>query len=119
MKKKVWGLIAAGGILLMTAVFLLLPGLSRSPDISVEGRTYSHIALLSDLHLPGNQKDAKTRVLENLNRWNDLHAVAVLGDTVQTRGTAAEYAYAKSCLARSPATVRPAGPEPMTAIFPL
>ncbi|KYZ76032.1 hypothetical protein AXX12_06205 [Anaerosporomusa subterranea] len=105
MKSRVWALCVVGIIVLTTAAFLLLPDLSGRRSVSIEGRAYSHIALLSDLHLPGNQRDAKTRVIENLNSWNDLNAVAVLGDTVQTRGTTAEYAYAKSFFSQLKAPV--------------
>ena len=54
-----------------------------------------HLVVLGDPHLPGKFLPAKERVLQTINAWADLGAVAVLGDICEDTGTAVEYAVAK------------------------
>jgi hypothetical protein len=97
--KKTWGL-GAGIFLLVAIVWIAFSGLIGPQKTAVGGLGYVHIALLSDLHLPGNMREAKERVVDNINSWGDVSAVAVLGDTVQTRGTKDEYLYSKTFFGR-------------------
>lgn len=94
-------------VLLVTLLLLVFSGCSTNTKASVDGRGYTHIALLSDLHLPGHLKDQKGRIIENLNSWDDLDAVAVLGDVTQHRGMKAEYEYAKTFFSTLKAPVLP------------
>ena len=54
-----------------------------------------HLVVLGDPHLPGKFLPIKERVLQTINAWADVDAVAVLGDICEDAGTAAEYAAAK------------------------
>ena len=58
-----------------------------------------HLVVLGDPHLPGKFLPAKERVLQTINAWADLDAVAVLGDICEDAGTAVEYAAAKQFFA--------------------
>nr|WP_320147641.1 metallophosphoesterase [uncultured Anaeromusa sp.] len=67
---------------------------------------YSRIVVLSDAHLPVRTEvvqdvskqllleSAKKKVLQDINGWDDVTQVAVLGDITAERGTVEEYAYA-------------------------
>lgn len=61
---------------------------------------YTHIAVLSDLHLPGRILPMKEKAIETLNTWNDLDMVAVLGDICQDHGSVEEYAFARQFLSK-------------------
>ena len=54
-----------------------------------------HLVVLGDPHLPGKFLPIKERVLQTINAWADVDAVAVLGDICEDAGTAVEYAAAK------------------------
>jgi predicted MPP superfamily phosphohydrolase len=58
-----------------------------------------HLVVLGDPHLPGKFLPAKERVLQTINSWADVDAVAVLGDICEEAGTAVEYAAAKQFFA--------------------
>ena len=58
-----------------------------------------HLVVLGDPHLPGKFLPAKYRVLQTINSWADVDAVAVLGDICEDAGTAVEYATAKQFFA--------------------
>jgi len=58
-----------------------------------------HLVVLGDPHLPGKFLPAKYRVLQTINSWADVDAVAVLGDICEDAGTAVEYAAAKQFFA--------------------
>lgn len=94
-------------ILILLSITLIFLGINRifHPQ-KAEG--YYRIVVLSDAHLPVksfNIKNidksdkiiaAKNKVLEDINSWQDVGAVAVLGDVVGDTGTDKEYAYAES-----------------------
>lgn len=61
---------------------------------------YHHIVVLSDLHLPGRNLEAKERAIDHVNSWTDVHSVVLLGDICDRRGTEEEYAFAKQFLSR-------------------
>lgn len=103
--KRAWGF-GAFAIVVLVIVWMMLYDVG-SLTIFGAGNRYTHIVLLSDLHLPGQNKDQKTKIIDNLNSWGDVGAVAVLGDITQTRGTAAEYEYVKLFFSRLKAPVWP------------
>ena len=67
---------------------------------------YSRIVLMADAHLPVRTEvvqdvakqlrieAAKEKTLQDINAWDDVAQVAVLGDITAERGTVEEYAYA-------------------------
>ncbi|MDD5629262.1 MAG: metallophosphoesterase [Elusimicrobia bacterium] len=63
-------------------------------------RAYTRLVVLSDPHLPGQNVAQKTKVLETVNKWKDVNAVALTGDITETAGTEAEYAFAKKFFAK-------------------
>ena len=81
--------------LLLCAIFLAhaLPAQARPRD-------YSHLVIFSDPHLPGRLIPAKNKVVDTVNSWQDVAAVAVLGDITETSGTPQEYAFAKTFFSR-------------------
>jgi 3',5'-cyclic-AMP phosphodiesterase len=58
-------------------------------------KDYYHLVVLADPHLPGVEVHAKEKVIKTINSWDDVDAVAVLGDICHEFGVPAEYAYAK------------------------
>jgi len=57
------------------------------------------VAVLADIHFKeGDQK--KLRAVDDVNAWNDVALVAVLGDIVEKRGTPEEYARAREFVGR-------------------
>lgn len=82
-------------VLLGLACILPLP--SASAQVLKE---YVHIAVLSDLHLPGRILPKKEKAIETLNGWQDLDMVAVLGDICEDHGSVEEYSFAKQFLAK-------------------
>lgn len=64
--------------------------------VGIPDRTYHHLALLTDLHLPATNIMAQEQVIQTLNSWNDLDMVISLGDLCQDRGTDDEYASVKA-----------------------
>ena len=81
--------------LLLCAIFLAqaLPAQARPRD-------YNHLVIFSDPHLPGRLIPAKNKVVDTVNSWQDVDAVAVLGDITESAGTPQEYAFAKAFFAR-------------------
>jgi 3',5'-cyclic-AMP phosphodiesterase len=61
---------------------------------------YSHIAVLSDLHLPGRILQQKEKAIDTLNTWSDLDMIVVLGDICEDHGSVEEYAFAKRFLGK-------------------
>ena len=59
-------------------------------------RDYSHIVVLSDVHLPGHLLPQKEQAIATLNSWPDIDLVAVTGDIVATGGDKSEYASART-----------------------
>lgn len=74
--------------------------LVASGGFAQAGADVVHIAVLSDLHLPGRILPQKERVVETLNAWPDLDMVVALGDICEDVGSVEEYAFAKQFLAR-------------------
>ncbi len=58
-------------------------------------KSYQHLVILGDPHLPGKNIEAKERVIQNINSWDDVDMVIVVGDICEDRGTDEEYAAAK------------------------
>lgn len=87
--------------IILSFVALSLSGCSSKPQAD-----YYRIVLLSDTHLPVKKFEtvdaakqekiiaAKNRVAEDINKWQDVSEIAVLGDIVGDTGSPEEYAYA-------------------------
>jgi hypothetical protein len=68
--------------------------------IPAADKGYTHVAVLSDLHLPGRIVEKKEKAIETLNTWSDLDMVVLLGDICQDHGSVEEYAFAKQFLSK-------------------
>ena len=80
---------------------------------------YYRIVLLSDTHLPVKKFEtvdatkqekiiaAKNRAAEDINKWQDVSEIAVLGDIVGDTGSPEEYAYAAQYFARFKKPISP------------
>lgn len=84
---------------LLFPVFLLLAvalqgSEARAPNPADRG--YRHLVVLGDTHLPGENLAQKERVIETINRWQDVDMVVVVGDVCADYGTPAEYAAART-----------------------
>jgi len=90
------------GVILGCLTLLLSPAGSAHAGAEVV-----HIAVLSDLHLPGRLLPQKEKVVETLNSWPDLDLVVALGDICEDVGSVEEYAAAKQFLARLKKPVLP------------
>jgi 3',5'-cyclic-AMP phosphodiesterase len=54
------------------------------------------LVMLADAHVPDGDMAGKRSVVSTINTWPHVDAVVALGDLVASRGTASEYAAAKS-----------------------
>ncbi len=93
-------------------VFLCLCLLAAPALAAPEQPGYYRIVLLADPHLPfraahaadpGRQNKiiaAKNKLVEDINAWQDVGEIVVLGDIAASRGTADEYAYAVAYFAK-------------------
>lgn len=70
----------------------------KIPEIKPEEKNYSHIVVLSDLHLPGRNIPLKEEVIDTIDSWPDVDMIVLLGDICEEFGTVEEYAYAKKFL---------------------
>ena len=50
-------------------------------------KTYHHLVVLGDRHLPGKNIEAKEHVIQKINSWNDVEMVIAVGDICEDRGT--------------------------------
>jgi Predicted phosphohydrolases len=100
-----------GKLLIALAMVLCVCGIpGGSSPAAAQANGYFRIVLLSDPHLPVRPSkdpdkqqriiDAKLKVIEDINAWNDVGEIAVLGDITATAGTAEEYAYASQYFAK-------------------
>lgn len=64
------------------------------------GEEAGRLVVLADPHLPGRNLELKRRALEDINRWEDVEGVAVLGDLCNDVGSPEEYAAAKEFFSR-------------------
>ncbi|XER09645.1 3',5'-cyclic adenosine monophosphate phosphodiesterase CpdA [Sporomusa rhizae] len=90
---------------------LLDPNLLRAEPFS-NALEYYRIVVLGDPHLPVRERevkdltkrhkivDAKNKVVEDINSWEDVKQINVMGDIVAQFGTVEEYAYARQYFAR-------------------
>lgn len=79
---------------------------------AAEGRAYYRVVVLGDPHLPvrilhhphkADQEKilaAKNAVIDDINSWPDVDAVAVVGDLVEQRAVPKEYAYIRKFFGR-------------------
>ena len=56
------------------------------PDASANVKGYHRLIILGDPHLPGKEIVAKERVIRNINSWDDVDGVIVLGDICSALG---------------------------------
>lgn len=81
--------------------FLLLSATDGSlSPVTAGGNPYHHIVVLSDLHLPGRNLEAKEKAVDHVNSWPDVDSVVILGDICGRKGSEEEYAFAKAFLSR-------------------
>jgi 3',5'-cyclic AMP phosphodiesterase CpdA len=73
------------------------------------GKGSHQIAVLSDVHIPGNNLPLKERALQAVNSWSDVDLVVVTGDIVATGGSAEEYASAKAFFSKLDKPLRMVG----------
>ena len=57
----------------------------------IASKTYHHLVVLGDPHLPGKNIEAKEHVIQNINAWNDVDMVIAVGDICEDRGTDEEH----------------------------
>lgn len=95
-------LVPLAAVLLGCLTLLLVPAGSGHA-----GGEVVHIAVLSDLHLPGRLLPQKERVVETLNSWPDLDLVVALGDICEDVGSVEEYAAVRQFFARLKKPVLP------------
>jgi 3',5'-cyclic-AMP phosphodiesterase len=62
-------------------------------------KTYHHLVILGDPHLPGKNIEIKKQVIENINKWKDVDMVVAVGDLCEDRGTSDEYGAVKDFFA--------------------
>jgi 3',5'-cyclic-AMP phosphodiesterase len=84
--------------LLAFLLFFLIP-ICVLPLFAGE-RDYTHLVILSDLHLPGRNIPLKEKVIETINSWPDVDGVVALGDLCNDLGTVQEYASVKKFFSR-------------------
>ena len=85
-------------VLLTLLFFIATDGFLTS--VAADGNSYHHIVVLSDLHLPGRNLEAKEKAIDTVNSWSDVDSVVLLGDICDRRGTEEEYGFAKEFLSR-------------------
>jgi len=83
--------------LLFSFLFLLSNGTWSTEAID---KTYQHLVILGDPHLPGKNIESKKHVIQEINLWDDVDMVIAVGDICEDRGTAEEYAAAKKFFGR-------------------
>lgn len=69
-------------------------GISTSNEANGD-KTYRHLVILGDPHLPGKHIEAKENVIKNINSWNDVDMVVAVGDVCEDLGADNEYEAAK------------------------
>jgi len=69
-------------------------GVSASNE-AIGERTYHHLVILGDPHLPGKNIEAKENVIQKINSWDDVDMVITVGDFCENLGTDNEYAAVK------------------------
>jgi 3',5'-cyclic-AMP phosphodiesterase len=88
-KKYFWTFL---GILL--CLFIVSEVLPIAPALASE-RNYQRLVILGDPHLPGEYLNGKENTVKDINSWNDVESVVVLGDICEDLGTREEYDSAK------------------------
>lgn len=63
-------------------------------------KDYARIVILGDPHLPGRNFHKKCRVIDDVNRWNDVELVVSVGDVCAGFGTEREYEFARNFFSR-------------------
>lgn len=91
--RKAWTMLKFIVLILFCMTFPLSAGIGHA---GTPNRTFHHLSVLTDLHLPAANIKAQEQVIRTLNSWNDLDMVISLGDLCRDRGTDDEYASVKA-----------------------
>lgn len=83
-------------VLLTLGLFLAA---CRQPCPETE-RTYHHLVIFGDPHLPGKHLAQKEQMRKTVNGWRDVDLVIAVGDICDEYGTPEEYRAARSFFAR-------------------
>ena len=70
------------------------------PCPEVAEKSYHHLVILGDPHLPGQHLAHKESVRKTINSWKDVDLVIAVGDICAEYGTEAEYAAARTFFAK-------------------
>ena len=93
--------------LFLSIFFSLSASVSKLPiaQASAYEKDYHRLVMIGDPHLPGESISAKEDVVKDINSWNDVDRVVVLGDICSELGTSDEYAYAKQFFSKVQKTI--------------
>jgi len=94
------GKVVAKRIAIVLSVVFLIGLVFSVPPLHSQGKDYTHLVILSDLHLPGRLIPLKEKAVDTINSWADVDTVVLLGDICNDLGTVQEYAYARNFLSR-------------------
>lgn len=104
-----------GGILGVTGKFIdvdQLLSIFGKTTVSIAAKPYYRVVVLGDPHLPVREREvkdlekrqrilqAKNNVIEELNAWDDVNKVVVVGDIAAQFGVKSEYDFAKQYFKR-------------------
>ncbi len=64
--------------------------LSVTGKAAAQGGDYKRIVVLSDIHIPSDTDNKKIQVLNEINTWDDVHHVTIVGDICKDTGDANE-----------------------------
>jgi Icc protein len=99
-------------IALAAAILLAIAIIAPAAPAAAAPADYIRIVLLADTHLPAKSFDkfdparqqkiigTKTKVIDDINAWDDVSEVVVIGDVVADVGNAREYAFAAEYFSR-------------------
>lgn len=73
---------------------------SSSGMVAQTDKGYHRIVILSDVHLPGNNLQAKENAFHAIASWTDVDLVVVIGDLLSNGGTAEQLSFAERSLGR-------------------
>jgi predicted phosphodiesterase len=82
--------------LIVTLCCLIVPIAGEAWAADAAGKSYHHLVILGDPHLPSKNIEAKEQVIRHINAWDDVDMVIAVGDICEDLGTDEEYAAAKT-----------------------
>ncbi len=84
-KKIFWTFL--GTLLCLFVVSEVLP----IAQVLASEKDYNRLLVLGDPHLPGENITGKVNMVKEINSWNDVNGVVVMGDVCEDLGTREEY----------------------------